>query len=62
MVKSTTRNDDDVALNLSTTEAGDRYKDRANITVRIPGQWPAHSLLLAFLKAAGRFERRGNVT
>jgi hypothetical protein len=58
LAKTNTRNDEDVVLNLATTEAGDRFKDRGNITVRIPEQWPAHSLIADLLRASNQFERR----
>ncbi len=61
LAKTATRDDEDVVLNLGTTEAGDRYKDRANITVRIPSQWPAHSLVSELLRASDRFEQ-SNIT
>jgi hypothetical protein len=57
LAKTSTRDDEDVVLNLATTEAGDRYKDRANITVRVPSQWPAHSLIGDLLRASNHIER-----
>jgi hypothetical protein len=29
-----------------------RFKDRANITVRVPEQWPAHGLIADLLRAS----------
>jgi hypothetical protein len=57
VAKTETRNDESCALTLGTTEAGDRYKDRANITVRIPSQWPAHAWIAELLRGATSFDR-----
>ena len=40
---------------LKVCEAGARYGDRCNITLRIPEEWPPHSLMELFLKGSGLF-------
>lgn len=54
--KAATTNSEDRALTLATTEAGDKYKDRANITLRIPQQWGPHSLIATLLRASNQIQ------
>lgn len=58
LARKNTTDDESMVLSLGTTEAGDKFRDRANITVRQPGQWPAHSLISELLMGSGRFERQ----
>ena len=54
--KAATTNSEDRALTLDTTEAGDKCKDRANITLRIPQQWGPHSLIATLLRAINQIQ------
>ena len=56
MCRKATTDDESLVLSLATTQAGDKYRDRANITVRQPGQWPVHSLITELLRSSDRFE------
>jgi hypothetical protein len=40
---------------LGVYDAGVRYGDRCNITLRIPEEWPAHHLMYLFLEGSNKF-------